>query len=89
MACVTLINPVNEETPPVLQHDDRGGVTVLTLNRPAKLNALSNDLLAAIMRALDDIEIDPAVRVVVFTGAAAKQEPLRLPNRSKIAHQRA
>ncbi len=51
------MNPVNEETPPVLQRDDRGGVTILTLNRPAKLNALSNDLLAAIMRALDDIEI--------------------------------
>jgi enoyl-CoA hydratase len=63
------VSPVNEETTPVLQRDDRGRVTILTLNRPAKLNALSNDLLAAIMRALDDIEIDPAVRVVVFTGA--------------------
>src|SRR5262249_4529647 len=48
---------------------DRGGVAILTLNRPAKLNALSNDLLAAIMRALDDIEIDSAGRVIVFTGA--------------------
>jgi enoyl-CoA hydratase len=54
---------------PVLQRDDRGDVAILTLNRPAKLNALSNDLLAAIMRVLDDIEIDPAVRVIVFTGA--------------------
>jgi enoyl-CoA hydratase len=64
-----MMNPIYGETPPVLQRDDRGGVTILTLNRPAKLNALSNDLLAAIMGALDDIEIDPAVRVIVFTGA--------------------
>jgi enoyl-CoA hydratase len=60
---------MNRDTLPVLQRDDRGGVSILTLNRPAKLNALSNDLLAAIMRVLDDIEIDPAVRVIVFTGA--------------------
>jgi enoyl-CoA hydratase/carnithine racemase len=60
---------MNRDTLPVLQRDDRGGVAILTLNRPAKLNALSNDLLAAIMRVLDDIEIDPAVRVIVFTGA--------------------
>jgi len=43
---------MNRDTLPVLQRDDRGGVSILTLNRPAKLNALSNDLLAAIMRVL-------------------------------------
>ena len=53
----------------VLLRNDRGAVTVLTLNRPAKLNALSNDLLAAIMVALDDIELTPSVRAVVITGA--------------------
>jgi enoyl-CoA hydratase/carnithine racemase len=63
------MNRVNGETPPVLQRDDRDGVAILTLNRPAKLNALSNDLLAAIIAAVDDIEIDRAVRVIVFTGA--------------------
>lgn len=63
------MSPVNGETSPVLQRDDRGAVALLTLNRPAKLNALSNELLAAIMRALDDIELDPAVRAIVITGA--------------------
>jgi enoyl-CoA hydratase/carnithine racemase len=79
-----MINPMNGETPPVLQRDDRSGVTILTLNRPAKLNALSNDLLAAIMRTLDDIEIDPAVSVIVFAGAgrafSAGAEALALAN---------
>jgi enoyl-CoA hydratase len=44
-------------------------VALLTLNRPDRLNALSNELLAAIMAALDGIELDPAVRAVVITGA--------------------
>ncbi len=57
------------ETPPILQRDDRGTVAILTMNRPAKLNALSNELLAAIMEMLDSIELDAAVRVVVITGA--------------------
>jgi enoyl-CoA hydratase/carnithine racemase len=52
-----------------LQRDDRGAVTILTLNRPAKLNALSNELLSAIKRALDDVEFDPGIRVIVITGA--------------------
>ena len=41
--------------PSVLQRENRGAVAVLTLNRPAKLNALSNELIAAIMGTLDDI----------------------------------
>jgi enoyl-CoA hydratase len=44
-------------------------VALLTLNRPDKLNALSNELLGAIMDALDRVELDPAVRAVVITGA--------------------
>src|SRR5215472_5445653 len=63
------MRPVNGETVPSLQREDRGAVAILTLNRPAKLNALSNELLTAIMRALDDIELDPGVRVIVITGA--------------------
>jgi enoyl-CoA hydratase/carnithine racemase len=43
-------------------------VALLTLNRPDKLNALSNELLGAIMQILDRIELDPAVRSVVITG---------------------
>ncbi len=36
----------SEKAALILQREDRGGVAILTLNRPAKLNALSNDLLA-------------------------------------------
>lgn len=53
----------------VLMREDRGAVSLLTLNRPEKLNALSNDLIAALMAALDNIELDRAIRAVVITGA--------------------
>jgi enoyl-CoA hydratase/carnithine racemase len=53
----------------VVLREDRGAVSLLTLNRPAKLNALSNDLIAALMAALDSIELDRSVRAVVLTGA--------------------
>jgi enoyl-CoA hydratase len=41
----------------------------LTLNRPAKLNALSGPLVAALMTALDAAVADPEVRVIVLQGA--------------------
>ena len=63
------MNSTSEKAAFVLQREDRGGVTILTLNRPAKLNALSNDLLAAIMRALDEIELDPMIRTILIAGA--------------------
>jgi enoyl-CoA hydratase len=41
----------------------------LTLNRPAKLNALSGDLVRALVAAIDDATADPDIRVVVIAGA--------------------
>ena len=58
--------------PLVLYHQPEDGVAVLTLNRPEKLNALSTALLAEFAAALDRAEADPAVRVVILTGAGEK-----------------
>ncbi|MGK2852327.1 MAG: enoyl-CoA hydratase/isomerase family protein [Candidatus Limnocylindrales bacterium] len=41
----------------------------LTLNRPAKLNALNGPLVTALVAALDAAEADPDVRVIVIEGA--------------------
>lgn len=62
------MNTVTYVGSPILRRDDRGTVAILTMNRPTKLNALSNELLASIVDALDRIELDPAARVVVITG---------------------
>jgi enoyl-CoA hydratase/carnithine racemase len=50
----------------------RGNIAVLTLNRPAKLNALSYGLIDRLMQHLDAIEDDAALRAVILTGAGDK-----------------
>lgn len=49
--------------------ESRDGIAFLTLNRPEKLNALSYALIDELMAALDRIESDLAVRVVILTGS--------------------
>jgi enoyl-CoA hydratase/carnithine racemase len=48
------------------------GIALVTLNRPDKLNALSYELIDRLMALLDQIEVDPSVRVVVLTGAGER-----------------
>jgi 2-(1,2-epoxy-1,2-dihydrophenyl)acetyl-CoA isomerase len=45
------------------------GVGVITLNRPAVMNALNNDLSARLLAALESCGGDEAVRVIVIRGA--------------------
>ena len=52
--------------PAVLQREDRKGICTLTLNRPARYNALSEDLLAALQAEIDRLATDESVRVVVL-----------------------
>lgn len=48
--------------------EKREGIARLTMNRPEKLNALSPELLRDLNAALDDVEADHEVRVVILTG---------------------
>ena len=52
-----------------LLYDEQDGIGYLTLNRPDKLNALSPTLMAEFREALEGIEANPDVRVVILTGA--------------------
>jgi enoyl-CoA hydratase/carnithine racemase len=51
----------------IVETKDR--VTLITLNRPKALNALSAQLLSELMEALDAAETDDAVHCVVLTGS--------------------
>jgi enoyl-CoA hydratase/carnithine racemase len=51
--------------------DTRGAVAVLTIDRPAKRNAMSAAMWAGLPRVLAGLADDPAVRVLVVTGAGA------------------
>ena len=55
-----------DQSPPVLHIRDERGVHNLTLNRPATFNALSEEVLAALQAALDEIALDASARVVVL-----------------------
>lgn len=59
----------DEAQPTVLTGSLGDGVTLLTLNRPERRNALNADLVADLAAALDAVHRDPACRVVVLTGA--------------------
>jgi enoyl-CoA hydratase len=48
------------------------GVALVTLDRPAALNALSFDLLDDLADALDRLDADPACRAIVLTGAGGR-----------------
>jgi enoyl-CoA hydratase len=45
------------------------GIATVTLDRPAKLNAIGPEMLAELDRHMAEIDVDPDVRVVIVTGA--------------------
>ena len=58
---------MNPNAPALLNRDD--GIATLTLNAPARLNALSSELLACCNDIVDEVRADPGVRVLVVRGA--------------------
>ncbi len=56
-------------TDALVLRDDAEAIATLTLNNPAKLNALSEAMLAALQAELDRLAEDRSIRVVVLRGA--------------------
>lgn len=54
--------------PSIVVHTD-GSVGRITLSRPQRLNALTADMLAALLAALRDLDADARVRAIAITGA--------------------
>ncbi|MGH9884574.1 MAG: enoyl-CoA hydratase [bacterium] len=54
---------------PVLLVTRDAGIARVTLNRPKAMNALSRELRTALVEAFTSLAADPAVRVVILTGA--------------------
>ena len=53
----------------VTSHRVGDGIAVLTINRPERRNALNLDVKRRLADIVEELEADPAVRVVVLTGA--------------------
>src|SRR5215813_9150428 len=52
--------------------EKRDRIAIMTINRPDKLNALNSATRSDILAALDELEADTNIRVVVITGAGEK-----------------
>ena len=65
------MNPVQTApaAAPVLLETVQGGIALLVMNRPDKLNALNSELATALNQAFERIGKDDSVRVIVLTGA--------------------
>ena len=60
------MSAVPQANEPVLLREDRGGIATLTMNRPAQFNLLTMEMIGALQQALDEIEQDASVRVIVL-----------------------
>jgi len=56
------------DQPPILV-DSRPGYRVITLNRPHRLNAFTEDMHLRLRAALEEAQADPACRALLLTGA--------------------
>lgn len=54
---------------PDLIEEHANGVATLTLNRPDRLNAFSEEMLVLLLEALPRLNADPAVGAIILTGA--------------------
>ncbi|MEO8559394.1 MAG: crotonase/enoyl-CoA hydratase family protein [Rhodospirillales bacterium] len=52
-----------------IKYEAKDGVLTITLNRPDKLNAFTQQMLSELLDALDKADRDDAVRAIVFTGS--------------------
>jgi enoyl-CoA hydratase len=53
---------------PTISRTSHGRVTVLSLNRPDRLNAVNDKLYHALYTTLIDLDAEPNVRALVLTG---------------------
>ncbi|MFC7303584.1 enoyl-CoA hydratase/isomerase family protein [Streptomyces monticola] len=56
---------------PQLRHTAADGIATVVIDHPAKRNAMTTDMWRALPPLLDGLAADPAVRVLVLTGAGA------------------
>lgn len=52
-----------------IRMEHRAGAAWITLNRPHAMNALSDTMCTELLAAIERVESDPAIRVVVLTGS--------------------
>ena len=64
------------------------GVAVLTLDNPDQRNAMSEEMTASWVGAIDELAADRSVRVVVVTGEGRRSAPAATPRGSPASRTR-
>src|SRR5262245_12904204 len=54
---------------PILVSRPHTGIVQITMNRPARLNAMTTELVEGLHQALNEVKADASARVVILTGA--------------------
>ncbi len=65
----------------IVERDGRVGVVLM--NRPKALNALSADLMDAVVAALEQLDEDPEIRAIVLGGERARVRRRRRHRRAR------
>ena len=52
----------------LLTLEKEGHISILSFNRPERMNAMTNDSWVELSQALDKVDQDPEVRVLIITG---------------------
>ena len=55
-----------------IQFENKGGIAILTINRPSKLNALNKATIQELHEAFTAAEIDEEVKVIILTASGEK-----------------
>jgi enoyl-CoA hydratase len=69
MAAVETGEATSEQAPPAVLVDRDEPIATVTMNRPAHLNALSNELMSAVVEAMQELDRDRVIRAIVLTGS--------------------
>ena len=65
-----MTQPFEENQPETIKFERQGGIGIVTLNRPERLNALNLQMVRELRRVVDYVEKDDTMLVLIFTGAA-------------------
>src|SRR5210317_1536797 len=52
--------------------DTKNGITIITINRPSKLNALNKETIEELHEVFDEADDDKSTKVIILTGSGEK-----------------
>ena len=67
-----MTQPIEDFQPETIKFERQGGIGIVTLNRPHRLNAMNLQMVRELRRVVDYVERDDAMLVLIFTGVPGR-----------------